>query len=343
MARKTLAAIVLYLNAGIAQSQTWPSVDNGWVFRSTDEQAKLGYTAVRFLPKHVSFQLHETRSIIVESDRVTQTGSFQSGDTSFDSLSYSLDQVWTALQDGKERPFAAFSVGYLLETGVPQVAGFTREQGTQRTPFFNAPNLSALFCSDANFIRAEEGLDESVGQIPYLFEVDYISKLAFRTIDGNDLIEKTIFSDARQRKIFNSCESVIQVGPRIIDPRRVGVEDGLSNRQSREIFDAGSRPLLWNVFAWDLTGAATVITTKGDALLINVARAIEDGSFYSSRPEDCHAEEPPPRRSKSCEYFATVLSTFGAAGSIVVLRDGQTIRTGEQDTVVPYVLALYEK
>ena len=136
------------------------------------------------------------------------------------------------------------------------------------------------------------------------------------------------------RDEFIECADKIQVGPRILEPRRRLGENKLEDRLSKDIdrddehFGILTRR---TIMIYDLANFLTFLTTHDeDVTLRQLAEMTSDRSFYQADPTQCAEVERKvgaegtwdpnagkrKTRSKSCEYWAVVLTSFEHAGMI---------------------------
>ena len=286
-------------------------------------------------------------------------------------LKYSLSELWSQLAHD-DNVVAVVPVGYLESGGVPQIAGMLRIGGHERNPLMHAPTLTSIFCIDnkarrerVNANRLKKGEQPITHQWTYTFPVQYNSHFNYKYVKDFSGVAFNLEGPTpiNQRIDFKACEDMVQVGPRIIEPRKRKGKNGLRDRRSDEI---EKNDEIWKIsvprtiLAFDLAQNLTVMTSLGPSKLSFFADVIEDSMFYySATPQSCAAAERSVGgdgevnsdghrsiRSKSCEYWAVALTSFEHSGFIVrpsANEMNSEIKIGSTDSTIPAAIIVKKK
>ncbi|MFV2054213.1 hypothetical protein [Aliiroseovarius sp. YM-037] len=337
--RTLILAMATMTHATVADAD-WAEVGQNIWINGGDQVAEVDFAAVRFKPNAVNLSLLEMNSFL--NRRFSTAAGLRINTTtgSSKSIAYSLREVWELVGDDPN-VVAVVPVGYLESAGRPQIAGFMRLRDQDQNPLMSAPNLTALYCLDNDAWRERQGrTKEDSGQIPYLFAVDFAPGSAFRYLPSLTTLNEEGRSDGRISGDLDSCENVVQIGPRIIDPRRLSVEVSPRNRVALDVIKDDRPPQPRVVVSWDLTGHLTFTIIAKPVNLRSVAEMVADAGFYGTT-DACSQDADPDNRSASCEYWAAALTSFEHAGMII--RDGADAEpqiVGQVDTMIPAAIVV---
>ncbi|KPA22289.1 hypothetical protein shim_05670 [Shimia sp. SK013] len=328
----------LYKGVDIAKQQLFIS----------SEGEELSWSGIRIRTGHAQLQLIDTKSFLERLNLSKAGGKSVSGVSSglISTFGYSLDEVWFEVESDRDVK-AVVPIGYVEESGSPQIAGFFKKADSVRNPLMNAPNLTSVFCLNAETFRASNKPDETVfqtGVAPYLFDVETRQSGLYQYLDGQeslDLLED--LSPGRLQGYFDSCQDAVQVGPKVAFPRRQevtrGREPSLAGTRRSADTDVfrGGRKAYRTYFSWDLRGDITIFTTLSRASLDTVWELISDRDFYRDNA-DCSSSGI--TLSKACEYWVVALTSFEHSGLIYRDKDGQGQPVRRTDSVVPAALVV---
>jgi len=335
---KALALILaaILLQAPFATAQNTPL---GIPLVSARED-NANYHRIRLNPSEYEVQLVEVRPYLTQSLNITkQTIVSEQGLAS--TAVYSLREVWDAVYQDP-RVVAVVPVGYLESAPDPQIAGYLELGGRRANPLMNAPNLDAIYCVDnQQFRQSGTGTQTpSTDQKPYLFVVTYSPKRPYQYMQNLQTVLNEWPSDSRFDDFFNSgCLDMVQVGPRILNPRQVDnqvARGGIHNRYAPEAInenpeDARARV----VISYDLRGETSITLFPQRTPLLAIAKIISAPAFYGGRCQDTV-----DNRSQSCEYWAAALTSFEHAGLIARVQGGKVVGYGNTNTTIPAALII---
>ncbi len=338
-------------NAETVWSSLYPGVDvaRQQSFTSSEDE-EIRWSGIRIRTGNAQIELVETQQFLERRISSEAGGKLVSGDQSglISSFGYSLDEIWAEVQADSDVK-AVVPIGYVEESGNPQVAGFFKRLGIVRNPLMNAPNLTAVFCLNAEAFRTTRNPERTItetGVAPYLFDVKTTETRQYQYVQGLDRLElQEHYGDGRIRQYFNSCRDAIQVGPKVIFPRRqellAGQEPSLSGTRRSVDTDyfRGGRNAYRTYFLWDLRGDITIITTHTRSSLDVVWELASNRDFFRGNASCRGADE----LSQACEYWAVALTSFEHSGLIYRDAAGNRVPLRRTDSVIPAALLIRVK
>ena len=291
-----------------------------------------------------------------ENDTFASGEKINDAGTGFSSIQYSLEEVWhTVSADIDVLAVAPLGyleqkgipqIAGFFKNGGETLNPIFNAKNLTALLCMDSPAFSFTHQSPPDQTEISATISPSRPQAPYLFSITYDERRPFTylsglsAIDPNDLspddlsaedlsglpisgqtnlsaidLQETYLSD-RILRFFESCPDMVQVGPKIVFPRKqepVSVSN--PSRKSRDvtIFE-DQRPAYRTVFSWDLSGQITIITTKHPVKLEELWELVSSNEFYRGRT--CSGSDP-HKISLGCEYWAVVMTSFEHSGLIV--------------------------
>ena len=327
----------LYSGVDVARYQSFTST----------EGEKIQWSGIRIRTGNAQLELVDTQQFLERRISSEAGGKVISGGQSdlISSFGYSLDEIWSEVQTDPDVK-AVVPIGYVEESGNPQVAGLFKRLGVIRNPLMNAPNMTAVFCLNAEAFRKTKNPERTItetGVAPYLFDVKTTESRRYQYLQGLDRLElQEHYGDERIREYFNSCRDAIQVGPKVIFPRRqellAGQEPSLAGTRrsvDTDYFRDG-RNTYRTYFIWDLRGDITILTTHTRSSLDVVWELASDRDFFRGNVSCPGADE----LSRACEYWAVALTSFEHSGLIYRDAAGNPVPLRRTDSVIPAALVI---
>ena len=330
----------LYSGVDVARNQSFISAQG----------EKLQWSGIRIITGNAQLELVDTQQFLERRISSEAGGKIVSGDDSglISSFGYSLDEIWVEIQADSDVK-AVVPIGYIEESGSPQVAGFFKRFGVIRNPLMSAPNLTAVFCLNAEAFRTSNNPERTLtetGVAPYLFDVKAQDSRRYQYLKGLDQLElKEHYADDRIQKYFDSCRDAVQVGPKVVFPRRqellAGHEPSLAGTRRSVDTDyfRGGRNAYRTYFIWDLRGDITIVTTHTRSSLDVVWELVSNRDFFRSN-ESCRGLDD---LSQACEYWAVALTSFEHSGLIYRDDAGERVSLQRTDSIIPAALIIRVK
>lgn len=338
----SLLLLVAVLSLSSSKLTAWEQISKNIYFEQSGSYVTAGeaqgyWMGLQLKPDRTSIQLVAVSDFIYSNGDIRE-GLIRNTETgAISPITFSLTEVWQSVSDDPT-VVAVVPVGYLIQEGVPRLAGYLEVSGRELEPLFNAPQLTAIYCvSSRAFMEAVEFVDFT-WQVPYLFAIDFPNEASrFRAAD----LEKALVFDLEEDKAdqpayFSSCKNQVQIGPRIIEPRGIGAEDNPQNRLSNDIFRFdGGRPTRRTVITWARNNWLSLISTSEATSLKSLGETISSPVFYASTSPTCGAG-----RSLSCEFWAAVATSYEHSGMIVRTPGGRVHRVGETNSTIGAALII---
>lgn len=300
-------------------------------------QSESGWLGIQVRPDRSHVELVQVSDFLFRNADLNGNLVRDSDSGNFSPIRYSLDELWDAVQADQD-VVAVVPMGYLVQAGVPRVAGYLEIAGREQGPLFNAPQLTAIYCAQSRAFMEAVGFMDFSWQVPYLFAIDFPTEAAkYRTSDLESALVFDLDEDrADQPAYFASCQEQIQLGPRILEPRSIGSDNLLPGRLSQDVVVRDRQAMTRRtVITWARNNWLSIVSTTEPAKLRGLADLISSSEFYEHPTVTCGTG-----RSISCEFWAVVATSFEHSG--IILRDasGQVFRTGETSSTIGAALII---
>lgn len=242
-----------------------------------------------------------------------------------------------------EAVIALVPFGFSEIAGEPRIAGFRKSAGVVENGVFSAPNLDTILCLDdvdAHAKRAERGLSEYPGQIPFLFPVVFTERVTYKYLEGLETVDLGLGANPdRFAETFAACPEMIQVGYRVVAPRDMDIDPDSEGRISH---GPGSlrklKPFERVVMSYDLSGRLNLVRSREPSSVHDFGRLLSSGGFYDN--EKCEYSDR-RKRSLSCEVWGVTVSAYD--GAAIYLRQpdsAEPLIWGDGDRTAPAVLVI---
>jgi len=243
-----------------------------------------------------------------------------------------VSEVWKIVSKDPS-VVALVPIGYSETAGGTEIAGFYRIKGEDSKSIFSAPNMDTVLCLND---RVREINPKKYFNVPFLFDVNLGGRFNYSYEDDLKSVELDHLGEKdRWKRTFNTCEDMIQIGFRLIEPRHIFLEDGLTERVVTDLpVDLGVRTFPLTAMMFDRNARFSFVRFSDES----PTQAAEILSSEEFQPEGCKKKLG---GAQNCEIWSIMLTAFDDAALFVRSEPAQETRIfGKQDVISPAVLIL---
>lgn len=248
------------------------------------------------------------------------------------SIEPSVQEVWNIVSQNKN-VVGLVPIGYSEVAGGAEIAGFYKIDGVSNKSLFSAPNMDTVICLND---LARENHSTQNFNVPFLFDTKIGPSYSYSYYDDVDLVVVGhLDNPKRWLDTFETCQNMIQIGFRLIDPLHIMRNRGKKTRMIEKLptdLNVDTFPL--TAFMFDRNARFNFIRFKNISP-IDAARTLSSEGFQQ---KTCRSRVT---GASNCEIWATMLTAFDDAGLYIRTSPKEEATVfGNPNVISPAVLIL---